>query len=58
MADMSIDEQIAYWTKKADEAQKSGNLEAMQEYDKEIKRLQDIKFEMLSRAVQEEPKTR
>ena len=42
-----IDAKIEELTRKADAAQKAGNLEAMSEYDKQIRALQDEKIEIL-----------
>ena len=53
MENMNIDEQIAFLTKKADDAQKSGNYEAMKEYDRQIQILQKQKMEIFKKMIDE-----
>ena len=49
-----IDLKIAELTKKADSAQRAGNYEAMKEYDRQIKILQNEKMEMFKSIINDE----
>jgi len=49
-----IELKIAELTKKADDAQRAGNYEAMREYDRQIRILQDEKMEMFKSVIDSE----